>query len=167
MKSPDWSEFKLRIPVKAPIQDLYDAWSTQAGLEKWFLRQAIFKKRDNVLYDRHEHATRGAWYHWRWHGYTDDIEEIRQVTDANGKDFFQFLFTCNCLVSVSITPLSEKENMVELVQKNIPEDENAETNLFVHCQLGWSFYMTNLKSVMEYGIDLRNKDITLGKVITA
>jgi hypothetical protein len=57
--------------------------------------------------------------------------------------------------------------MVELRQQNIPEDENAETNLFVHCQTGWTFYLTNLKSVYEHQVDLRNKDNKLGKVVTA
>ena len=167
IKPTAWSHFTLRVPIKASVRQLYKAWSTQEGLEKWFLRTATFEKNDGQLLNRSENAGRGATYQWRWHGYTDDIEEKKQVTDANGEDFFQFLFTCNCLVSVSIKSISADECMLELKQENIPDDRNAETNLFVHCQLGWTFYLTNLKSVYEHNIDLRNKDINLGKVITA
>ena len=167
MKTESWSRFTLKVPINSDVQKLYYVWTTREGLERWFLRQAIFKKKDNTVYARNEPAMRGAYYHWRWHGYSDDIEETKQVTEANGKDFFQFLFTCNCLVSVSINPLHDGMCMVELTQENIPEDSNAETNLFVQCQLGWTFYLANLKSVMEGGLDLRNKDEKLGKVITA
>jgi len=48
---------------------------------------------------------------------------------------------------------------VELIQENIPEDADPSKNLFVQCQVGWTFYMANLKSVIEGGIDLRNKKL--------
>ena len=157
----------MRVPIKASVTDLYRAWSTQEGLEKWFLRLAAFKKEDGSVYHPTESVTAGASYYWLWHGYGDDSNESRHVTDANGKDFFQFQFSGNCLVSVSIKPLPYDESMVELTQQNIPEDDRAESNLFVQCQLGWTFYLTNLKSVMEHGVDLRNKDEKIGKVVTA
>ncbi len=50
---------------------------------------------------------------------------------------------------------------------NIPANENPETFLYIQCQTGWTFYMTNLKSVYEHGIDLRNKNQDLKNVITA
>jgi hypothetical protein len=31
----------------------------------------------------------------------------------------------------------------------------------VQCQLGWTFYLANLKSVIEGGVDLRNKNVDL------
>ena len=167
MKLNGWNRFTLKVPVNADVEQLYHAWSTRAGLEQWFLREALFKKKDNTLFAENEPAARGATYEWRWHGYTDDIEETKQVTEANGIDFFQFLFTCNCLVSVTIKKINSGTCMVELTQENIPDDSNAATNLYVQCQLGWTFYLANLKSVLEGGIDLRNKDEKLGRVINA
>ncbi|RZK15239.1 MAG: SRPBCC domain-containing protein, partial [Pedobacter sp.] len=46
----------------------------------------------------------------------------------------------------------------ELTQKNIPTDENSKRNIRLGCHNGWSFYLINLKSVFEGGLDLRNKD---------
>jgi hypothetical protein len=52
-------------------------------------------------------------------------------------------------------------SIVELTQENIPIENDPAKNLFVHCQTGWTFYMANLKSVIEGGIDLRNKRLEL------
>ena len=47
------------------------------------------------------------------------------------------------------------------------EDDDPLTNLYVNCQLGWTFYLTNLKSIYQGGLDLRNRDQKIGKVVTA
>jgi hypothetical protein len=57
--------------------------------------------------------------------------------------------------------------MVNLRQHKIPDDSNPATNLFVGCQLGWTFYLTNMKSIFEGGIDLRNQDIDFKNVVNA
>ena len=56
--------------------------------------------------------------------------------------------------------LTEKDNsvIVELNQNNIPTDDNSKLNIRLGCDSGWSFYLVNLKSVYEGGIDLRNKN---------
>ncbi len=38
----NWKQFTRRIPIKAPAKAIYDAWTTQQGLESWFLRMAAF-----------------------------------------------------------------------------------------------------------------------------
>ena len=40
-KSP-WEQFTLRIPVQATVADIYQAWTTSAGIESWFLRKCIY-----------------------------------------------------------------------------------------------------------------------------
>jgi len=57
------------------------------------------------------------------------------------------------------------ETMVELTQSDIPLDEDSIHNLYVGCSRGWTFYLTNLKSILEGGIDLRNRNINLVDVI--
>lgn len=39
----NWSSFTKRITVNAAIEDIYKAWITAAGIEKWFLRVAEFQ----------------------------------------------------------------------------------------------------------------------------
>jgi hypothetical protein len=163
MSKYNWTKFVLRIPVEKDKQTIYHAWATKEGLEKWFLRQADFFSSDGKL---KSNPLKGDHYHWLWHGHPDSVFEKRKVLDANGKDFFQFEFSGGCIVSIR---LNEKMNqtIVELTQENIPADENPETHLYIQCQTGWTFYMTNLKSVYEHGFDLRNQNLNLKNVITA
>ena len=42
--SYDWSRFVVRININAPVQKLYDAWATRAGMEYYFLRVSEYKK---------------------------------------------------------------------------------------------------------------------------
>jgi hypothetical protein len=37
----------------------------------------------------------------------------------------------------------------------------------VGCGEGWTFYLTNLKSILEGGVDLRNKEMKLKNVINS
>ena len=70
------------------------------------------------------------------------------------------------MVSVKIVTM-EGETIVEITQENIPEDDNPETNLLVGCGEGWTFYLANLKSYLEGGIDLRNKNEKIKGVISS
>ncbi|GHN01851.1 hypothetical protein WSM22_33400 [Cytophagales bacterium WSM2-2] len=163
MSKYDWSKFVLRLPVKMEIPAAYEAWSTSQGLQKWFLRKADFFSLDGKLKTL---AAKGDGYHWLWHGYPDSAFEKRKVLDANGKDFYQFEFSGGCIVSIRLKK-EQDLTIIELTQENIPPDENPRTNLYIQCQLGWTFYLSNLKSIYEQGIDLRNKDENLKDVITA
>ncbi len=162
----DWTRFSKRIPVKAPVREIYDAWCTQAGLENWFLRLAEFKTQDGDLREIDEYVQRDDRYRWRWHGYPDEVEEKGLVLKANGIDLFQFSFAGECTVTISITQ-EEGESIVELVQENIPLDEKSRVNYYLGCMEGWTFYLANLKSMLEGGIDLRNKNIAIQKVLNS
>jgi Activator of Hsp90 ATPase homolog 1-like protein len=162
----EWSSFTLRVPVSSTVQKIYDCWATQQGLESWFLRKAEFTKPDGSKRIMNEHIQIGDVYEWLWFGYGDDVVERREVIEANGKDRFQFVFSGGCIVTVSIKQESS-ETICELEQTNIPLDQDPKMNLCLNCSSGWTFYLTNLKSVIEGGLDLRNKNDKLVSVITA
>lgn len=145
-----WSEFRLRVNIRVPVDRAYAAWATPAGLESWFLRKAI-------LDDDH--------YEWYWFGYPDSVLEKGRITTANGTNLFAFTFSLGCPVSVSFYTEHE-ETIVELVESGLPDDE-AGLKHYVGDSKGWIFYLTNLKSVLEGGLDLRNRKEELTNVITA
>lgn len=45
--------------------------------------------------------------------------------------------------------------MLELTQENMADTLEAHSGWHLSCNLGWSFFMTNLKALLEHGIDLR------------
>jgi uncharacterized protein YndB with AHSA1/START domain len=166
MTSFDWTRFTVRVPVNAPVEKLYWCWATKAGMEYWFLRLSEYKKPDGSLRNNDEPVQKGDIYQWRWHGWGDDTTENGEILDGNGKDYFKFSFgkAGNCGVTIKE---EEGQTIVELVQDNIPDDEHGKQYYQLGCKTGWTFYLANLKSLLEGGIDLRNRNEKLGNVINS
>ena len=166
MQSENWSSFTLKISIQASEEAVYKAWATQNGLERWFLRSAEFTNQLGNVRHIHDFIQANDWYHWLWHGYPDDAYERKEVIEANGRNTFKFVFTDNCIVSITLSP-AFGETLCTLTQDHIPLDSDPKNNLYLNCSNGWTFYLTNLKSVLEGGHDLRNKNISLTRVINA
>ena len=82
------------------------------------------------------------------------------------KDFFKFSFgkAGNCTVRIF---KEQEETIVELLQDNIPDDEQGKQFWHVGCKTGWTFYLANMKSLYENGIDLRNKNEKLQQMLNS
>ena len=76
------------------------------------------------------------------------------VKQANGKDHVQFTFA-GSLVDVRLRK-EGKVVIVELIQSGIPTDPASKKNVRLGCHVGWTFWLANLKSVYEGGLNLRN-----------
>ncbi|PWS30836.1 SRPBCC family protein [Pedobacter paludis] len=155
MENFDWSEFTLKIAIKAGLEIVYNAWTKASELEKWFLSEVEFSDENKILLSKESNVLKGDHYKWSWYLYRE-IEHGR-FTEANGLDFLQFTFAGNCLVDINLRKEFEYV-IVELTQKNIPTDDDSKRDIRLGCHNGWSFYLINLKSVLEGGLDLRNKD---------
>ena len=164
--SHDWSLFTVRINVNAAVEKLYNAWATREGMEYWFLRLNEYKKKDGTLRAGTELVAKGDTYKWLWFGWPDETVEYGEVLDCNGKDHFKFSFgkAGNCTVRIY---QEQFENIVELVQDNIPVDELGMHYWHLGCKTGWTFYLANMKSVYEGGLDLRNKNVNLQQVLNS
>lgn len=162
----NWSRFAVRINVKAPAEELYRCWATRKGIEYWFLRRSEYKKPDGSERAAGEAVGKGDTYIWRWHGYADTVTEEGEILECNGRDFFRFRFgkAGNCTVRIY---QEEGETLVELMQTEIPTDEKGKQNFHIGCKGGWTFYLANLKSLLEGGIDLRNKNEKIQDMINA
>ncbi|HXB91152.1 MAG TPA: SRPBCC domain-containing protein [Puia sp.] len=162
----NWSEFRLRVNIRVPLEKVYPAWATPSGLESWFLSKAIITREGlagHLAGPRSGGLQKGDQYEWFWHGYPDTISKKGTITSANGTNHLAFTFTMGCPVSISLFR-EQDETIVELVESGLPNDEEA---IYVGDSKGWIFYLTNLKSILEGGLDLRNHNVKLVNVITA
>lgn len=166
MKTHSWNRFTQRINVTAGVEDLYTAFATRAGIERWFLRLSEYRHKDGSFLLADENIQPTDTYKWLWHGWPDSTAETGSFISANGKDELSFSFGNAGIVTVKIYTTSG-ETIVELTQDNIPADEASKFTFYVGCSTGWVFYLANLKSIMEGGIDLRNKNIGLQNVLNA
>ncbi len=162
----DWSRFNVRIDINAPKEKLYNAWTSSAAIEHWFLRYCEYRKPDGTPRTKDEPVQKGDTYLWRWHGYGDDVKEEGTILDLNGTDFFKFSFgkAGNCSVYIKE---EQGKVIVELVQEDIPTDEKGKQYYHVGCKTGWSFHLADMKSLFEGGVDLRNKDEALKDMLNS
>ena len=156
MADERWSKFKITADFDTDVRSIYEAWATPAGLESWFLRRAAFYTIAGRQRDPEEFIKKEDTYSWHWHGYDDTTVENGQVLENNGSDLLKFTFSGGSIVTVDIQN-KYGLTIVELTQENIPEESDLSKSLYVQCQIGWTFYLANLKSMIENGKDLRNK----------
>jgi uncharacterized protein YndB with AHSA1/START domain len=161
-----WNQFTKRITINAPVQKIYNAWATQEGLESWFLRRAIFTRNHKEKINNNVPVKEGDTYEWTWFGHPDTVAEKHTVLETNGNDYLQFRFSGGCIVSVTIKK-EQNETVCELVQNMSPADESKRQMFYIECGNGWIFYLANLKSVLEGGIDLRNKNEEIENLVNA
>lgn len=168
--SYDWTRFDLKMVVKAEIETVSSLLFSQQGLESWFLRTSIFYKAAAQSRDANETVETGDSYLWHWHGHDDSVFEKGLVLEANGLDLLAFSFggPADSPIRVVIELLAlDGETMVKLKQENMPTDEASKVRFHLGCTQGWVFYLANLKSVLEGGIDLRNKEMKYQQVINS
>lgn len=164
MEEINWSRFIVRIDINASPKALYAAWATRAGIESWFLRLSEYKTIDGIIRAKNEPVQKGDTYKWMWYGWSDETVEYGTILDCNDKDFFRFSFgkAGNCTVRIY---KELGETIVEIVQEDIPYDETGRLTWHVGCKTGWTYYLTNLKSVYQAGTDLRNKKEGIGQLL--
>lgn len=161
-----FSAFKLRVNIATSVEKAYAAWATRAGIESWFLRQALFTDQAGKERKANEAILENDTYVWRWHGYPDEVAEKGKVLKSNGRNLFSFTFSMGCPVTISIYT-EQDQTIVELTESDLPTDEDTIKKHYVGDSRGWIFYLANLKSVLEGGLDLRNKNEKILNVITA
>lgn len=160
MDKIDWTSFTRRIAYNVDSSTLFQHWVIQSNIEKWFLKNAHFF-RDGEMIAKDQVIQKGDTYKWSWHG-SDNVAE-GEILDIINDSQIKFTFL-GCDVSVTIKKEMDV-NIIELVQSKIGVDEETKKNIYVECTRGWTFYMTNLKSILEGGVDLRNKNYKLKNVI--
>ena len=156
MAEYDWTKFTISADFNTDAHTIYNAWTTPAGLESWFLRKADFYTITGRQRESDESVMKEDTYEWYWHGFDDLTVERGKILEVNSIDFLKFTFSDDNIVSVDIRSANGL-TILELTQENIKPEPDPSRNLYIQCQTGWTFYLANLKSIVEGGIDLRNK----------
>jgi len=166
----DWTNFTKSITIKTTKEKLYQSFASRSGMESWFLRTCNYKNEAGNSLAPQEFAKEGDHYRWLWFGYGDDVVENGSILKANGSDLFEFTFNANGKNNMNVTVSFTEEAgewRVNLHQYNIPTDDESKAWYYVGCGEGWTFYLANLKSILEGGIDLRNKNEAIKKVVNS
>jgi uncharacterized protein YndB with AHSA1/START domain len=138
----DWSQFTQCVAVAAPVEIVYKMWTDPQQLRSWFVADARMDLK------------KGGDYEWTWYGGTKEKGKILNSKKPNKLAFTFANSKCEVIVKKD-----KRGSLVTLKQYDIPTGEKDKVNIHLNCSCGWTFYLTNLKTFLEFGIDLREKDM--------
>lgn len=146
-----YETFTKRIRVKAPPDVVMSYWLLSGLVELWFVPTCRYTGPEG-LRAPNEMAQVGDKYHWEWVEGTVDTAHFREI-EFPGR-FVAGWFEDALEIEVTVEPEGEG-SLVSLTQTNTQDEESERMAAYYDCGEGWAFYLVNLKSVLEGGIDLR------------
>ena len=153
MKSADdlLAPFTLNIWIRADVETIRRAWTKPDQVVRWFVKTSRYFAADGVEV---EEAVTGGTYRWEWIESTKEESKVIAVE----QDVLRFgWFKDRGEVEVRFTQAGD-ETLMELTQSMNGGTEAERLDAQVDCKLGWTFFLANLKSVLEGGLDLRETD---------
>jgi uncharacterized protein YndB with AHSA1/START domain len=150
----DFRSFCLRVFVDRPAEEVFAAWLSSAALERWFLTKASYADEAGRTLEPAAEAREGCRYRWEWAEGTVEEGEVTQLEPG----LLAFTFGEDVGVVVRVGE-HQGRTIVELTQSHSMDDENRRASTYVDCTQGWTFFLTNLKSVLEGGSDLRERQV--------
>jgi len=162
METYDWSKFDIYFYINSSVDKIFDKWATASGLESFFMKKVDYESKNDETRDKNIHVRAGDRYTWEFY-YGSIIEgEIIEV-EQNKKVSFTF---GDSIVDVLLTG-SNKRTLIHLCQRNIPLSEEAKIHVHLNCRGAWIHFLTVLKSVLEFNVDCRDKELlTAGSIST-
>ena len=150
----DWSVIDLFMDIRAAPKIVYDAWATAAGMRSFFARDFAYLDGAGKRRASTETALAGDAYELEFH---HPLQLRGKVLQAEPPRRFVFSFPTVMTVRIELTPRSDGTRL-HLHQGGISTDEEARVDQHLNCRSCWVYYLMNLKSVLEHGIDLRDDD---------
>ncbi|MHA2100891.1 MAG: SRPBCC family protein [Candidatus Kariarchaeaceae archaeon] len=161
MTDYNWTKFKRKAYIKAPLNEIFDAWTKPYNITTWFIKNAEYTDQNGKVREKDEYAQTGDKYHWEWH---QDLQSSGEVLEVIHDKLFRFTFGNKekgsdekVVVTVEFNQ-GEGETEYTLTQENMGGPDLDIARYHLSCNMGWSFFMTNMKAVYENGIDLREHD---------
>lgn len=156
--SYDWSAFHVRMRYLAPLEEVYRRFATARGLESFFIYRAMHRTADGHERDPDELVRRGDHYDWT---YVHDFGHGGTFTDAAVNDSLGFTFG-SMQVDISFREVETRDGgraaEVDLHQTNCATTDPDRAWQHVNCRSCWIYFMTNLRSVLATGHDVRDFD---------
>lgn len=142
-KSYDWSQFTVKIDLKASSSKVFQAWTDERKIVKWFVEKAnIEPKKNGRLY-----------LEWLTGDKSDD-----KIIAIRKDSLFHFPFGAGGEeVKVKIRKITGG-SVCEIHQFNMKTGPMDKVNWHMGCRAGWTFFLTNLKAYLEHGLDLRSRN---------
>ena len=152
LEKNDWTTFDLYVAIDAKPSTIMSSWSTINGTESFFVQMMRITGPDGAELEPDAEALPGDRFVWRWHNGRRIVGEYLQ---AKTKNEVQFTFDGS---KVSVMALPYKTgSLLRLRQYDIPDTDEAQMHIYGNCRAAWVYFLTVLKTLLEHGIDGRDK----------
>ena len=153
MDTYDWSQFHLRMYYLAPRADVFRRFATPAGLESFFIHEARHFGPDGTRRESNETIQTGDRYEWTYvHDFGHDGVFERVVEGS------EIRFTFGPMtVDIRFRDVPGATE-VHLHQTGCATEDPDRAWHHVNCRSCWIYFLTTLKSQLEHGIDLRDRN---------
>ena len=153
MDSFDWSQFHVRMYYLAPLERVFRYFSTAEGLESFFIYKANHTSQDGTIRKADEQVQAGDSYHWTYLHYYDHGGKFLLVETNR---LVRFTFGA-MTVDIHFREV-EGATEVDLHQTNCATTDPDRAWQHLNCRSCWIYFMTNLRSVIAGGPDIRDFD---------
>ncbi len=150
-KNFNMNSFHHSIYLNKPVSEVYKYAATPDGFTKWFIGESEFISGGGKRRGKDEIVAAGDNYTFRW--LAKDLSVTGEVLRVSDNSSILFTFGSSFIVTITV----KEDNDRTLFTLTQEYSKSAEPNEFAHinCCVCWAFFVTNLKSVLEYGNDLR------------
>ncbi len=153
----DWTQFNVYMDIRAPLEQVFNAWATAAGMESFFAKTMPYRAPDDTPRAPTEYAAPGDTYDLAFHhpfAFSGTVKEVEPPRR------FVFGFPDIMLVTIELSTV-DHFTRIHLHQGNIPITPDERVMMHMNCRSCWVYYLLNLKSVLEHGHDLRDPERSL------
>ena len=151
----DWTGFDVFLQIDASPAEVLARWRSAGGLESFFVREARFTDPAGSTRGPGTLAPFQAGDHYEWGAVHDFSMEGRVLAT----DDQRLAFTFGSRYSVEISARASGPGaLLHLRQRGIRDDPEDRVHGTLNCRSCWIYFLTTLKSQLEYGVDLRDHD---------
>ena len=157
MSSYDWSQFHVRMYYHAPLAEVWRRFATARGLESFFIYQAVHTAPNGAPRGPDDPVQEGDRYEWDYlHNFAHDgqfqlVQPERRLRFTFGSPRVDISFR-----EVDAPGSRQRAVEVELHQVGCATTDPARAWEHLNCRSCWIYFLTNLRSVLAGGPDLRD-----------
>jgi uncharacterized protein YndB with AHSA1/START domain len=162
LENYQWTSFKVQEYFKTSKEELFQKWTSSSQIIQWFLKEAKYFTPNNKERSMNEKIEKDDKYVWKFYS---GVEMGGEILDIVENSLLKFTFGKkmpdsdeNVVVTVTFHDDGEDHSRIEIFQENIADNEYGYVTYNLSCILGWSYFLTNLRSIFESGYDLREKN---------
>lgn len=148
--------FHHSILLNRTTDEVFSMFGMAGGLEQWFQGEAVYTAKDNGLRKRGKPIQNRDSFYWKW--LAKDFSLPGMVLDVSPGKSAEFTF--GSLFNIKMSVSSQNGRTLFTIEQWYINGVQKNDFAYINCCTCWVFFLTNLKSVLEHGIDLRETGST-------